>query len=527
MSFRRLIPALLLAGAAAAMASGAPAATLAIGNGAEPGTLDPQKTSGAWETRITRSLFDRLIDYDVDGSLVPGLAESWRISDDGTVYTFHLRDARWSDGEPITANDAVFALRRLLAPATANHNANLYYAIHNARAVNTGKAEPATLGVSAPDDRTLVVHLDQPAAYFLQALAMSEAAPLPEHLIERAGTAWTEPGTLVSSGAFTLEAWRPQAFVRVARNPRFYAADSVALDGATFYPIDDAGAALNRFRSGELDIAYSGVPAAKFDWVKQHLGDALRVGPLVAEYFYMFNLRDGQPLADPRVREALNLAVRRDVITQQLLGMGQRSSYWYVPRATAGGTRGRMAFAEESPEARLQRAQALMREAGYGPEHPLPLTLRYNTLEDHKKIAVAVAAMWKPLGVEVDLVNSEAAVHYAAVAAGDFQVARYGMVATVDDPYDFLNAYADGGSAARSSGYHDADYDALVERSTQTLDPAARARLMTRAEQRLLDDYALLPLYDYVSAHLVAPGITGWQSTPTDVHPLRYIQIED
>lgn len=523
----RFTRAALLATLVAGAAQSAPAAVLQVGNGAEPGTLDPQKTNGVWETRITRELFERLVTYAADGSLVPGLAESWTISDDGTTYTFHLRQAEWSDGTPITADDAVFALRRLLKPAIASHNANLYYPIKNARAVNTGQAEPSELGVSAADEHTLVIQLDEPTAYFLQALAMTEAAPLPRHLVEKAGDEWTRPGTMVSSGAFTLREWRPQARIDLDRNPHFHDADTVSLDGVTFYPIDDTGSALNRFRAGDLDISYSGVPASRFDWVKDNLGESLRVGPLVAEYFYMFNLRDGQPLADERVREALSLAVRREVITDRILGMGQRASYWYVPRAAEGGTRGSLDVAEQPMEQRLARAKRLMQEAGYGPDNPLHVTLRYNTLEDHKKIAVAAAAMWKPLGVEVELINAEAAVHYATVNEGDFEIARYGMVATINDPYDFLNAYAEGGSAQRSTGYRNDAYDALVERSTRELDTERRAELMTRAEQMLLDDHALLPLYDYVSAHLVSPEVKGWQTTAIDVHPLRYIQLED
>ncbi|WP_227369112.1 peptide ABC transporter substrate-binding protein [Halomonas sp. M20] len=510
-----------------AISSAAQGATLEIGNGAEPGTLDPQKVNGNWETRITRALFDRLIDYAADGSLVPGLAKSWQISDDGRTYTFKLRVAKWSDGEPITAGDAVFALRRLLTPTTANHNATLYYAIRNARKVNTGQADPSTLGVEAIDDRTLVIHLSEPTAYFLQALAMSEAAPLPQHALKTQGDDWTEPGRMLSSGAFILEEWLPQERIRVAKNPRFYAAKDVALDDAVFYPIEDAGSALNRFRTDALDIAYSSVPSSRFSWAEDNLGDALQVGPLVAQYFYMFNVREGQPLAAKRIREALNLVVRRDVISQQILGMGQNSSYWYVPRTTAGGTRGAMVFADWPMDKRLVRAKQLMKEAGYGPERPLELTLRYNTLEDHKKIAVAVAAMWRELGVNVELINSEAAVHYSSINQGQFQVARYGMMATVNDPYDFLNAYAAGGSARKSSGYQNDRYDALVEQSTKELDEDKRADLMTQAQQHLLDDYALLPLYDYVSVHLVSPRIGGWQTTPMDVHPLRYITIEE
>ncbi len=507
-----------------ALAGPAQAFSVDIANGAEPGSLDPQKTNGVWETRITRALFERLVSYAADGSLEPGLAESWEISDDGKTYTFHLRDAEWSDGEPITADDAVFALRRVLEPTIANQNANLYYPIVNARAINTGEKDGSALGVEAVDTHTLRIHLTQPTAWFLQALAMTEASPLPEHVLAKAGDGWVEPGNTVSSGAFTLSQWQPQSQIVVTSNSRYYDADEVAVDKVVFYPIDDANAALNRFRTGEMDIAYSSVPASRFDWARENLGEALRVGPLTAEYFYMFNLHDGQPLADKRVREALNLAVRRDVITDQILGQGQTPSFWYVPRNTANTPQGEFDFANLSMDERMKRATALMREAGYSPAHPLHLRLNYNTLEDHKKIAVAVAAMWKPLGVEVELINAEAAVHYATIREGNFEVARYGMVATINDPFDFLNAYADNGSASQSSGYHDAEYDALVAASTAELDPQKRRQLMTRAQQRLLDDYALLPLYDYVSVHLVSPRIQGWESNPMDVHPLRYLQ---
>ncbi|MBY5930138.1 peptide ABC transporter substrate-binding protein [Halomonas sp. DP8Y7-3] len=513
--------------ASASLALGAQAATLQVGNGAEPSTLDPQKVNGNWESRITRELFDRLINYGPDGSLEPGLAESWTLSDDGLVYTFTLRQAHWSDGEPITADDAVFALQRLVTPATANHNANLYYPIVNARAINTGKAEPESLGVSALDTHTLEIRLSEPTAYFLQAMAMTEAAPLPRHLLTSGVEDWTRPGTLVASGPFVLADWKPQDKVEVSRNPHYYAADEVALDGVDFHAIEDTSALMNRFRSGELDIAYGAVPSARFDWAQENLSESLRVGPLIGSYFYMLNLRDGTPLSDKRVREALNLALDREVITERLLGMGQTPSYWFVPRTIASPTSASLDFHNQDMDSRRARARMLLDQAGYGPDRPLELELSYNTLEDHKKIAVAIAAMWRPLGVEIELVNREAAVHFAGLRQGDFEIARYGFVATVNDPYDFLNAYAAGGSAAASTGYADPEYDALVEASTHELDVDRRAALMTEAEQRLLEADVMLPIYDYVVVNLVSPDVEGWQPTALDVHPLRYVSVDE
>ncbi|WP_261391959.1 ABC transporter substrate-binding protein [Halomonas sp. DP5N14-9] len=507
-------------------AADAQAATLQVGNGAEPSTLDPQKVSGNWESRITRQLFDRLVNYGPDGALVPGLAESWELSDDGRVITFRLREAQWSDGEPITADDAVFALQRLVTPATANHNANLYYPIINARAINTGEAEPESLGVTALDSHTLEIRLSEPTAYFLQAMAMTEAAPLPRHLLTSGVEDWTRPGTLVASGPFVLADWKPQDKVEVERNPRYYAADEVALEGVDFHAIEDTSALMNRFRSGELDIAYGAVPSARFEWAQENLSESLRVGPLIGSYFYMLNLREGTPLSDERVREALNLALDREVITERLLGMGQTPSYWFVPRTIASPTSASLDFHDQGMDSRRARARELLDQAGYGPDRPLELELSYNTLEDHKKIAVAIAAMWRPLGVEIDLVNREAAVHFAGLRQGDFEIARYGFVATVNDPYDFLNAYAAGGSAAASTGYADPEYDALVEASTHELDVDRRAALMTEAEQRLLEADVMLPIYDYVVVNLASPDVKGWQPTTLDVHPLRYVSVD-
>ncbi len=258
--------------------------------------------------------------------------------------------------------------------------------------------------------------------------------------------------------------------------------------------------------------------------MKDNLGESLRVGPLVAEYFYMFNLRDGQPLADERVREALSLAVRREVITDRILGMGQRASYWYVPRATEGGTHGSLALAEQPMEQRLARAKRLMREAGYGPDNPLRVTLRYNTLEDHKKIAVAVAAMWKPLGVEVELINAEAAVHYATVneATSRSPATAWSPPSTTPTTSSTPMPRAAPPSAAL----------AIATRTTtpgRAQHPGAGHRTPRRtddpAEQMLLDDHALLPLYDYVSAHLVAPEVKladhRHRRSPTALHPAR------
>ncbi|MGJ8517097.1 peptide ABC transporter substrate-binding protein [Carnimonas bestiolae] len=521
-ALKTLAAALTVSLAAAALP--AQAANLNIANGDEPGTLDPQKSSGNWETRITRELFATLVAIDSKAELVPGLASRWEISDDGLTYTFYLRDAKWSDGKPITADDAVFALRREISPATAAYNANLYFTIKNAKEIVAGKAKPETLGVEAVDQHTLKIHLTQPTPSMLQALSMPESAPLPRHYIEAQQGNWVKAGKLVVSGPFQLTRWIPQSDIELSKNPQFYAADSVKLDTAHFYPINDAQAALNRFRTGELGISYTGVPATQFPTVKKNFPNELKVAPLLGEYYYVLNLSKGQPTADKRVREALNLAVRRGIIANRILGQGQTPSYWYLPKAMEGNAGGEMPFAHQPMAERLKKAKQLLADAGYGPEHPLHLEIAYNTLEDHRRIAVAISAMWKQIGVTTTLTNSEAAVHFNTLKNGNFEVGRYGGVATVNDPQDFLKNFVTG-YEGNYSRYHNARYDKLVDAIGRELDPQKRARLLTEAQQLLLDDYALLPIYDYVSINLVSDKVKGWHTNPLDVHPLRYLSV--
>ena len=466
---------------------------LRIANGAEPGSLDPQQTNGTWETRITRDLFEPLIAYSADGKLIPGLAERWESSADGLSWTFHLREGlEWSDGTPLTAEDAVFALRRLLTPATAAHNATLYYPIVNARAVNTGALAPEQLGVTAPDAQTLTITLSHPSATLEQTLAMSEAAPLPRHVIAAKGADWTRPANMATSGAFVLKTWSPQAEIRLTPNPRYHAADTVALDEVVYLPIEESHAALNRFRAGEVEIAY-GVPASHYTWIQDNLAAALQTYPILGEYFYAFNLREGSPVADQRIRRALNLATRREVITERILGMGQIPSWHFVPKALGEHQGARFDFADWSMDRRMAKARELMADAGYGPDTPLELTLRYNTLEDHKKIAVALGAMWKPLGVKVTLTNTDAF--------------------SSDNP-------------SNAPGLSSPTYDALIEAAAREGDVGTRQRQLHDAEQYLLDNDVVLPLYDYVTSSLVDPAISDWAPNALDVHPSRYLQLD-
>ncbi|WP_355659505.1 peptide ABC transporter substrate-binding protein [Halomonas salifodinae] len=500
--------------------------TLRIAIMGEPASLDPHKISGTWENDVVGDLFEGLITEAADGERIPGVAESWEISEDGTVYTFHLREsARWSDGTSLTADDFVFALRRILNPATAADYAYLLYPIRHAEAVYSGEMAPESLGVEALDDQTLRITLERATPYFLDQLSHYTAYPVPRHVVEEHGDRWSRAGTLVSNGPFTLQRWQSQTRIEAVRNPHYHDAESVALDEVIYFPIEERNTALNRFRAGEIDVARD-FPTQQYSWLRENLPEATHTAPYLGIYYYALNARDGHPTADPRVREALSLAVRREVITEQILGTGEAPAYHFVPP----GANHHQSLASPlnglDEEARLARAGELMREAGYGPDNPLSLKLRYNTSEDHRTVAIAIAAMWRPLGVEVELFNSEVAVHYADLRRGDFDVGRAGWIGDYNDPQNFLSLL-ESGVANNYGAYSQADFDALMAQAAETQDLTARAALMGEAEALALGDSAVLPIYYYVSRNLVNPALAGWENNLEDIHRSRWVSFEE
>lgn len=500
--------------------------TLRLAIMGEPASLDPHKISGVWENDVVGDLFEGLVTEAADGTRIPGVAESWEISDDGTVYTFTLRDnAKWSDGEPVTADDFVFAFQRILAPATAADYAYLLYPIKNAEAVYAGEADTSTLGVQAIDALTLQITLERSTPYFLDQLSHYTAYPLPRHTVEAHGNEWSRPGNMVSNGAFQLEDWQSQTRITATRNPNFHDADQVALDEVVYFPIEERNTALNRFRAGEIDIARE-FPTQQYDWLMDNLPEAVQVAPYLGIYYYVFNARDGHATTDPRVREALSLAVRREVITDQILGTGELPAYSFVPPNVSHYEAPTASFAELSQEERLERARELLQEAGYGPDNPLELMLRYNTSEDHRKVAIAIAAMWKPLGVEVDLYNSEVAVHYADIRQGDFDVARAGWIGDYNDAQNFLSLL-ESNVSNNYGAYSSPEFDELMSKAANTLDLEERADIMAEAETIALEDSATLPIYYYVSRNLVSPDLGGWETNIEDIHRSRWIHFDN
>jgi oligopeptide transport system substrate-binding protein len=508
--------------------SGASAqSVLRVANSGEPDSLDPHQLSGNWEDRIAGDIFMGLTTEAADGTVIPGAAESWTISDDGLTYTFTLRDHTWSDGTPVTADDFVFAFRRILDPATAAEYAYLLFPIKNAEAINNGsQADLEALGARAVDPKTLEVTLEQPTSYFLQLLTHYTSFPIPKHKVEELGDDWVKPGNLVGNGAYTLVEWVPNSQVRLEKSDTFWDAENVAIDEVVYYPTEERNTGTKQFRAGEVDVQYD-FASEQIDFLKENLPEATHISPGLAAYYYIFNTKE-PPFDDVRVRKALAMAVERDAITEKILRTGEIPAYNLVPPDT--GTYGeppQVEWADMPYEQRVEQAKALLAEAGFGPDNPLKFTLRYNTSENHKKIAIAIAAMWKQLGVQAELFNTEVKVHYNDLQSHDFQVARAGWVADYNDPENFLTLLRTSTGPMNYGQYSNEEYDRLMAESDMATDEEARNELMREAETLMLTELPLIPIYHYVDKNLVSPKVQGWVDNPKNQHRTRWLSLAE
>jgi oligopeptide transport system substrate-binding protein len=508
--------------------SGAAAETvLRVANSGEPDSLDPHQVSGNWEDRIIGDMFMGLTTEAADSTVIPGAAESWTISDDGLTYTFTLRDHSWSDGTPVTAEDFVFGLRRILDPATAAEYAYLLYPIKNAEALNNGSLpDPEALGVRAVDPKTLEITLEQPTSYFLQQLTHYTAFPIPRHKVEELGDDWVKPGNIVGNGAYTVVEWVPNTQVRMVKNDSFFDADNVAIDEVVYYPTEERNTGTKQFRAGEVDVQYD-FASEQIDFLEENLPEATHISPQLAAYYYVFNTKE-PPFDDVRVRQALAMAIDRDAITEKVLRTGEVPAYSLVPpNAGTYGEPPQVDWADLPYQERVEQAKALLGEAGFGPDKPLRFTLRYNTSESHKKVAIAVAAMWKQLGVEAELFNTEVKVHYNDLQEHDFQVARAGWVADYNDPENFLSLLRTTTGPMNYGQYDNPEYDRLMAESDVTTDADARDALMREAETLMLADLPVIPIYHYTSKNLVSPHVQGWVDNAKDRHRTRWLSLAE
>lgn len=514
------------AAALTSYAAGAIAASdvLRLGNPGEPETLDPHRYNLRLEETLLNDLFLGLTTFDARANIVPGAAERWEVSEDGLTWTFHLRpDLAWSDGTPLTAADFVYAFRRLLAPDTAASLAYFMYPLANAEGVNTGRASPDELGARAVDDRTLVLTLGKPYPYLPERLLYPTAYPVPRHAIERHGDDWVKPRNWVSNGAYRLEAWRPQAGVILTRNPHFPPAglEAPSIPTVEYLPLANEQTAYNRYRTGEVN-AISTFPAGELDTARREMTDDLRLSPLLSITYLVFNTRH-PPFDDVRVRKALALAVERRVLTDQVQRAGHLPSPSFVPAMVNDYQPVPDPAADLARAGRLADARALLAEAGYGPDNPLQVTLRYVSGTDGKRTNLAIAAFWKEIGVATRLHQTELKVHFSDLRQGDFQVAMAGWFGE-SNPEHYLGLWQSDTGDVNYGAFASEAFDARMAAAAREPDLVRRNALLREAEAIGITEYPVVPLYSVMVRRLVDPALEGWFDNPRDAHPARFLR---
>jgi ABC-type oligopeptide transport system substrate-binding subunit len=501
----------------ASAASEPGARILRRGNGPEPDSLDPALARSDSALNILRDLYEGLTTLDASARPAPGVAERWEISADGRTYTFKLRAAaRWSNGDPVVAQDFVFAWQRLVTPATGSPQAQLLVPVRNAAAIIRGAAAPASLGVAATDPQTLVVSLEAPTLYLPWLLAHPCASPVHRPSLARFGAAFMRAGNAVSNGAFALNAWSVGSHVEVTRNHFWWNDAANRIDVVRFIHVADPNDEYLRYRADEIDVTYS-LPQQHFARIQRDHGAELETGPQFGVYYYGFNLLK-PPFRDNRaLRLALSLAIDRELLTRKVTGLGEAPAYGWVPPGAVDYAPQRYVWASWPMPRRLAEARRLLTAAGYGPGHPLEIELRYNTGGAHQRIALVVAAMWKQnLGVHVKLYPEEFKVLIQSIQAGNTQVFRGSWIGDYPDAYTFLQVLT-GDFGVNQPKYRSAAYDALVQAAELEPDAARRRAALEAAERQLLTDAPVIPLYFYVNKHLVKPHVHGWYDNVMNV----------
>lgn len=500
---------------------------LLLGNRNEPNRLDPQLTTAVSEFNILFALYEGLVaPHPETLAPVPGVAERWEVEDDGRFYRFFLReDARWSNGDTLTAQDFIASWERLLTPRLGAPYAAMLHAIEGAEAFHRGETTDfSTVGLYAAGPHELHVRLRAPVPFFLDLL--KHPATFPVHLpsIRANGdpfdrdNRWAGVGRSVVNGPFKLLRWEPESVLEVTRNPFYWDAETVSLNGIRFFPIVDLGAEERAFQAGQLHITEALAPTRVAHY-RRNAPELLRIDPYLGTYYFLFNTNRA-PLDDLRVRRALSLAIDRRAITDQILGAGQTPAYSFTPRGLGDYEPPQM------PPGDLAEARALLAQAGFPNGEGFPqMEFLFNTSESHQRIAEAVREMWRRgLGIDIRLRNVELQVYFSSRREGDFDIARAVWIGDYLDPHTFLSMWTSA-SGQNFSGWSDPAFDALIAASDEA-GPDTRYALLAEAETLFLSEHVVAPLYHYVSVFLIRPEVRGWHPTLLNWHPFKHVSLE-
>ncbi|MCR6646088.1 MAG: peptide ABC transporter substrate-binding protein [Terricaulis sp.] len=503
----------------------APAGVLRRGTANEPQSLDPHYVPGNAGAALMYDMFEGLMSYDAEGRLTSGLAESYEVSNDGLRYTFTLYDnLKWSDGTPLTSEDFIYSFRRSADPASATRSGRVLGAVQNFRQITRGEAPVETLGITAPDARTVVVDLEYPASYLPDVLASFSSAVVPRHAIEAHAERWTRPENIVVSGAYTLAEWVPNTSIRLKKNPHFHHADQVEIDEVIFYPVERPATAVTRFRAGELDIVFN-IPPDQIDALREAgFGEAIRSSPTVGVFYALLNNREA-PTNDPRVREALSLSVDRELICNTLLRGEGDPAYSIVPAAMPDYEHAQIPMESQPIEARRERARALLSEAGYSAANPLAVTYKFGGQEINRRVAVALQSMWREIGVNAQLENVGGNSIVADARNGNYEAMRYQYYAPYQDPVAFL-LLLQSEANTNFSFFNNAEFDRLLDRADRTPDEALRKQRLREVEEFAMSQFPVIPIYFNRRNYLVNTRVKGWRENVRGEHLSRYLSIE-
>lgn len=499
---------------------------LNIGNGAEPRDLDPHIVTGVPESKIIGSLLEGLVTpHPQSLEPEPGAAESWTVSKDNRVYTFFIGENRkWSNGDPVTAQDFVYSWNRILSPKLASEYAYMLFIVKNAEDFNKGKIDDFSLvGVEALDHLTLRVELNAPTPYFLSMLTHFSTFPVHRKTIEKFANTrhsqWTQPGNFVGNGPFVLRTWELNQVIAVTRNDNYWDNDKTILEGINFFPIDNETTEEMMFRTGKLHVT-STIPVEKIETYKVNDPESINIGAYLGTYYYRFNTNH-PILKNKYVRKALVMSVDREKIVKEVTKAGEVAAFSYTPPNTAGYT------SETVLTYDVAKAKEYLRIAGFPEGKNFPrLQLLYNSSELHKKVALVIQQMWKNnLGISIDLINHDWKVYLSKVRQIEYTVARAGWIGDYADPNTFLDMFITNGGN-NSTGWSSKRYDYLLKKASLT-QGNDRMKLLQTAEAVLLDQLPIMPIYHYVKKSLVHPSIREWHKNILDSHPYKYVWIAE
>ena len=501
-------------------------------NQVEPESLDPHKVLGFYESQIIHDLFEGLVSYGPKGEILPALAKSWEISDDGKEYRFFLRDAQWSNGEPIRADDVVFSFRRLMDPSTGASSAFMFYAIKNAAEINTGEIEDiSALGVFAQTPNIVVITLNSPKNYFLDLLAHRAAVILNKKLLEKFDLDWTDPSKMITNGAYKLTQRIPLSHIMLTKSTTYWDKNHVDMDVVYYYTIEDKNQEFQLFKTQNLDMT-ADIPIDRVRSLAPDLIKAYRESSSLLFYFLAFNMSKPEIGNNLKLRKALSMAIDREKLINAVLKGQETPAYGIVPDGIDGYVPEKINFnlSERIKNDRNNKAKDLYKEAGFGEHNPLKMEILYNSDVAHKKNLIAIAGMWKNVfGYKMDITFKEVEwkIYLQMRKIGDFTIARAGWIGDYPHPRTFLEIFYSTLTGQNPCKYQNKEFDILLEQASKTSSKHEEFDLFKRAERILLEDHAVVPIFHGKKRRLVNHKLYGYEDNIIDIHKSKYLSWKE